>query len=133
MKPGPKPKPATLERVMAKVLKLSCGCWIFLGTTSGGGGYGQVNWQGLRWYVHVLVWTLLHGPVPKGMKVCHTCDQPACCRPKHLFLGTQKENMEDCAAKGRVHAHWRGKKLSEAHKASIAASLKERQRGLPQE
>ena len=39
--------------------------------------------------------------VPEGLSVCHTCDTPACVRPDHLFVGTMKENMEDCARKMR--------------------------------
>lgn len=42
------------------------------------------------------------GPIPDGMSVLHRCDTPACVRPDHLFLGTQTDNMRDCAVKGRV-------------------------------
>ena len=44
------------------------------------------------------------GPnIPKDMKVLHKCDNPACCNPSHLRIGTQADNMKDCSEKGRLH------------------------------
>jgi hypothetical protein len=45
---------------------------------------------------------LFVGPIPDDMGICHRCDTPPCVNPDHLFLGTQKDNMADCAAKGRL-------------------------------
>lgn len=42
------------------------------------------------------------GPIPEGMNVCHTCDVTLCVNVQHLFLGTQLENVADCADKGRM-------------------------------
>lgn len=47
-------------------------------------------------------WVCFFGPVPKAMDVCHTCDNGNCANPMHLFLGTRKENMQDCKAKNRT-------------------------------
>jgi len=51
---------------------------------------------------HRLAWEYAVGPIPEGMKVLHSCDNPPCCRPDHLFLGTQSDNMKDAAGKGRL-------------------------------
>lgn len=90
------------ERFWAKIEKTET-CWLWTGATTHG-GYGVIS-KGraiegdLR--AHVLAYELTHGKVPDGMNVCHTCDNPPCVRPDHLFLGTQKDNVLDAIAKGR--------------------------------
>ena len=75
-------------------------CWLWKGCQTK--GYGVVARSGRQTYAHRYAHEITHGPIPKGSYVCHRCDQPLCCRPEHLFLGSQTDNMRDAAAKGRV-------------------------------
>lgn len=75
-------------------------------------GYGQVRRQRRTWYAHRYAWTLAHGPIPAGLVILHSCDNPACCNPLHLQLGTQATNIADMTSKGRramgtAHGHTR--------------------------
>jgi hypothetical protein len=66
-------------------------------------GYGQINANGKVRRAHRVAWTLVHGEIPKGMCVCHSCDVRNCINVDHLFLGTQGENLADMRLKGRRH------------------------------
>ena len=87
-------------------------CWLWRGSTNGQ-GYGQVRTgstkQGNRRMekAHRIAWTLTHGPIPKGLWVLHSCDNPPCVNPAHLFLGDRSANMRDREEKGRAR-HPRG-------------------------
>lgn len=64
-------------------------------------GYGQFGVSGKMRVASRLAYELANGPIPDGMLVCHTCDNPPCCNPAHLFLGSAKDNQADKANKGR--------------------------------
>ena len=75
-------------------------CWIWIGGIRVR-NYGAMRFNGIQWLAHRLAWTLINGKIPKGLFVLHTCDNPPCVRPSHLFLGTQKDNVLDMETKGR--------------------------------
>ena len=65
-------------------------------------GYGRVKFRaGETQMSHRIAYLLANGEHPESMFVCHRCDNPPCCNPNHLFLGTHLDNMKDMAAKGR--------------------------------
>lgn len=93
----------TLEdRFWLKVNKTDT-CWLWTGARKESGhgviGLGKRE-QGLV-RAHRLSWTIHNGNIPKGMLVCHKCDNPPCVNPDHLFLGSQLDNVRDCIQKGR--------------------------------
>ena len=83
-------------------IKASSECWEWMGR---GGklnkGYGQLTYCKTKWLAHRLAYYLTYGDIPKGMQVCHTCDNPICCNPDHLWLGTNYDNSRDREEKGR--------------------------------
>jgi hypothetical protein len=64
-------------------------------------GHGTIKFDGRNILTHRLMWLLVHGEIPEGLCVLHTCDTPACCTIEHLFLGTRKDNNDDRDSKGR--------------------------------
>ena len=92
-------------------------CWNWLGYLDKD-GYGQFSitrQTPIKIYgkytakkAHRLGWELIYGPIPKKILVCHSCDNPPCCNPEHLFLGTQLENMQDAVKKGRLKGNTAG-------------------------
>ena len=91
-----------IARFWSKVDK-SGDCWLWTGARDHR-GYGrfQVGRRHGTVLAHRLAWELHYQPIPDGILVCHTCDNPPCIRPDHLFQGTQRDNMGDASAKGRL-------------------------------
>lgn len=84
---------------------LNTGCWLWSGCVKAN-GYGVIGVRRAgklhNTLAHRASWAQRHGPIPPGLYVCHRCDTPACVNPDHLFLGTQKDNLRDMYAKGRL-------------------------------
>lgn len=80
-------------------------CWPWTGKKIKG-GYGDfVRFVDGKWthsIAHRWSWVEANGPIPRGLFVCHRCDNPPCVNPSHLFLGTALDNERDKIAKGRL-------------------------------
>jgi hypothetical protein len=90
-----------VERFMRFVDKRPCGCWVWTGAKYPN-GYGAFSVRRCTPEgAHRVAYRLFKGDTPKGSFVCHTCDEPACVNPDHLFLGSPKDNTWDMLRKGR--------------------------------
>lgn len=87
------------ERVLSRVNKTK-NCWLWMGCVNNF-GYGLLRFEKKCYRVHRLSYLIYKGEIPQGMLVCHTCDNPPCVNPEHLFLGTHKDNARDRSFKGR--------------------------------
>lgn len=89
----------------------SCWCW------EGGKnplGYGKLNIRHVGWRLaHRVAWELTCGVIPDGLCVLHSCDNPPCCNPSHLRLGTRRDNSNDKVARHR-QSYIRGEKCTNA-------------------
>lgn len=98
---SPLPTPPLTKQVVAKfearfAKRGEDDCWEW-------GIKGGIGIAGKRYTPSRISYAIYKGEVPRHLDVCHTCDNPKCVNPNHLFLGTHLDNMRDCKAKGRNH------------------------------
>lgn len=77
------------------------GCWICTSHAFNTYGYAQTKFNGKIKLIHRLMYENKYGEIPKGMCACHKCDNPNCINPRHIFVGTNKDNSEDMVQKRR--------------------------------
>lgn len=93
-------------------------CWPYMGLRASK-GYGLYRVVAKRWLAHRWAWTISNGEIPDGMCVLHMCDNPPCCNPAHLWLGTVVNNNQDRHTKGRTRT---GTQIGESsHFAKLTA------------
>lgn len=111
---------ALLERFEANTAPGPNGCREWTGAVAAN-GYGRITVAGAELYAHRLAWELYRAAIPRGHHVLHRCDNRRCVNPDHLFIGTNRANVDDKLAKGRQPAGERvaGATLTDAQARAI--------------
>lgn len=115
-------------------------CWVWMAAKNDA-GYGLIRVAGKNYKAHRVAWVLQNGPIDDGVGVLHKCDNPPCVNFRHLFNGSQGDNMKDMVSKNRhlsrIHAlprgdnHWSRRspedvKRGDSHPMKINPSLASR-------
>jgi len=87
------------DYILRRVDKSQSSCWLY---PTEGRGYLTVD--GEMKLVYAIMYEATYGPVPEGLNLLHTCDTPNCCNPEHVEPGTQRENLLQAVARGRVRS-----------------------------
>lgn len=88
------------ERLSLKLEILENGCLNWKGFKNAW-GYPRITYKKKTYLGNRLIWELNFGKIPEGKIICHTCDNPGCLEIKHLYLGTFKDNIQDCILRNR--------------------------------
>ncbi len=89
-------------------------CWLWTGAKKPH-GYGNIRRDKKYTTAHRVSWEIAFGDIPKGMQVQHSCDNPSCCNPHHLMLGTVMSNFVDMVKKGRSKVDHKNRLHGENH------------------
>ncbi len=91
-----------INRIYAKIIcDIKTHCWNWIGYLNKD-GYGRMCISNKQYMVHRVIYEKLCGPIPKDKPcVLHTCDNPKCCNPIHLYVGTHQDNMDDMIKRNR--------------------------------
>ena len=84
-------------------------------------GYGTIKVDGQMLLAHRVAYSFFIGPIPQGMCVLHSCDNPKCVNPKHLWLGTNYDNVQDKVKKGRAGAKLKPKDIPIIKTSTLSA------------
>lgn len=85
----------------ARMNAAESGCWEWQGARNARGYGCYYPAMGVKFLAHRYAYQQAFGAIPEDLEVCHRCDNPPCCNPDHLFLGTHVDNMADMVAKDR--------------------------------
>jgi len=96
-------------------------CWEWTGSISEK-GYGRINVRGQNRQAHRIAYKLYRGPIESYLFVCHSCDNPLCVNPSHLFKASAAGNNFDMLSKGRHNTGYRAKG-AEHHKAKLTDEI----------
>jgi len=106
------------ERILDNVIPVTeTGCWLWTGHMMST-GYGRTQIKDKTYLTHRLSYEAFNEPIPEGLWVLHKCDVRLCVNPKHLFVGTHQDNMNDAVKKGRT------KKILRADDVELIKQLK---------
>lgn len=90
----------TSEELFWKLVEKTNSCWNWIGCKNQK-GYGRLNRKGIKYSAHRYSWLITFGEIPTELFVCHSCDNRLCVNPSHLWLGSAKDNKQDCLNKNR--------------------------------